>query len=119
MQMRLIEQFLTKLTGLENIGRVEEYRKSSKGGDRKTMLSSRIRTSDSAGEDEWTSDLSAADVVSGFGFDPNVVMTPDGVLINLKEELSDDGSSDSDDGPFSSAKSSGDGGEEEMFGLQY
>ena len=45
-------------------------------------------------------------------------MTPDGVLINLKEELSDDGSSDSDDGSFSSAKSSGDGGEEEMFGLQ-
>ena len=45
-------------------------------------------------------------------------MTPDGVLINPKGKLFDDGSSDSDDGPFLFAKSSDDGGEEEMFGLQ-
>ena len=64
MQMRFIEKFLTKLTEFENIGHVEEYRQSSKGGDHKKKLSRRIMTSDSAGEDEWTRDLSAADVMS-------------------------------------------------------
>ena len=49
----------------------------------------------------------------GMVFDPNIVATPNGELINPFEEHQDDQSSVSDDGSFSSAKSSDDGGEEQ------
>ena len=54
-----------------------------------------------------------ADIIRGYGFDPNVVATPDGKLIDPFEEHQSDQSYVSDDGSFSSAKSSDDGGGEQ------
>ena len=52
-----------KLREFENIGHVEEYWKPPTGGDIKTKSLNKVVTPHAAEEDEWTNDLSAADVI--------------------------------------------------------
>ena len=71
-----------KLDAFENIGYIDDHRKSSSDYELRTLTYRRVLASESGSSDRRVKNPSAADIIKGYGFDPNMVATPNGELIN-------------------------------------
>ena len=93
-----------KQDAFENIGYIDDQWKSSSHYELRALTSRRAMASESGTTGGRTKNPSAADIITGYGFDPNMLATPNGELVNPYEVCQADQSSDSDGGSFSSAK---------------